>query len=113
MILPAAETFNFDELLMLYRKNVKNYMRPWIGRLCFRLIFLLNEPFLDLSRPYCRAGPFRRESDTPRPRNLYILLVFGDLLFKSEKLHAALDWEVGGCCWYAWGATLAWDCLGY
>ena len=36
MALPALEIFNFDELLMLYCKQVKICMRPWIGRLMFR-----------------------------------------------------------------------------
>ena len=46
------------------------------------------------TRPDCRASPSGRDYDTPSSPKPQFILVFDDLLLKSENLHAALDWEV-------------------
>ena len=50
--------------------------------------------FWDLNLPKCGARSSGRSYDTPSSPKPKFLLVFDDLVLKSENLHAGLDWEV-------------------
>ena len=71
LILPALQTFLDDAFLTDWLLKSENLHAALDSEVLFSIVFLRNDPFLDLSRPYCRAGPFRRESDTPSSPNLH------------------------------------------
>ena len=69
MILPAAETFNFYECLMIYWEKCEKMHAALDWEVMFKTEFstwkLKNASFFDLKRPACRARQSGRDYDTP------------------------------------------------